>query len=74
MISSCHFVINKHKIERNFQDMERISASQRESNLSSDSLSQRKYAKPKRKRRSDYARASSTQPYSDHNNHDENKG
>ena len=54
--------------------MERLSASQRESNLSSDSLSQRKYAHPKRKRKSDFNRATSTQPYSGIINHDENKG
>ena len=53
--------------------MEKLSAAQRESNLSADNLSQRKYAHPKRKRRNDYARAASTQPYSDHSNHDESK-
>ena len=53
--------------------MEKLSTAQRESNLSADNLSQRKYAHPKRKRRNDYARAASTQPYSDHSNQDESK-
>ena len=54
--------------------MEKLSESQRANNLSPDNISQRKYARPRRKRKSDYARATSTQPYSDQNNQDEING
>ena len=62
------------KTDWNFQDMEKLSESQRANNLSPDSISQRKYARPTRKRKNDYARAASTQPYSDQNNQDEING
>ena len=54
--------------------MEKLSESQRANSLSPDNLAQRKYARPRRKRKGDYARAASTQPYSDQNNQDENNG
>ena len=54
--------------------MEKLSESQRTNNFSPDSISQRKYARPKRKRKNEYARAASTQPYSDQNNQDEING